>query len=587
MQGWELLSDYVGGAHSYLIEYYKACKRGDKIIGRELMTTLDGLIADIQRPEYRFTLARPHKRIKFIETQIKHFESPFAGQPFILTIEQKAIAEAVFGFEIFDEEYGEFVRRFKEVLLLVGRKNGKTPFIAALTLSEWFCGEAGQRVMCASNDYEQASLVFDCIDNFRDQSSALDRVTRRNNFGIYFGNRKQRRTRGKFSRQNKGTIKKMSAKAGAKEGRNLKIVIVDEIHEMQDRLTVMPLRSSLTTQKEPLFFEITTEGIVNDGYLDERLRDARKVLRGELDRPRWLIWLYTQDSEAEVWADESTWVKSNPLLGVVKKWSDLRDLVEEARINGAQRAFTLAKEFNIKAARPRAWLDDAVILNDLPAFRLEDFRGAWCICGVDLSETNDLSAASFLFMKPNDPTKYIYTMYFVPEKKAIDPTTTESPTNKEKKNYIDWRDEGYCRIVKGDFIPDDTVANYILKIHDTYGIRPLRVGYDEYYASEFKKIIGQRFGAHIPVSIRMTPAALDFATRAVENDLRAKRMNYGQNPVCVWNFRNASLRYDSVGRCMPEKLFDFIGNKIDGVMSKTIAYATLRQVYNAFMRKVG
>lgn len=100
----------------------------------------------------------------------------------------------------------------------------------------------------------------------------------------------------------------------------MKTVIVDEVHEMKDRATVMPLRSSLTTQDEPLYFEITTEGIVRDGYLDERLRDARKVLKGETERPRWLIWLYTQDNEAEVWNDEKSWAKSNPMIGVVKKF---------------------------------------------------------------------------------------------------------------------------------------------------------------------------------------------------------------------------------------------------------------------------
>ena len=394
MQGWQLLNEEINGEHSWLFEYYKKCKSGIIIIGMELMTALDMYIEDIHSPEFRFCLSKPHKRIKFIETKLKHFEAPFAGKPFILTIEQKAIAEAVFGFEYYDPEYNEWVRRFTDILLLIGRKNGKTPFVGALILSEWFCGEKGAKVMCASNDYEQASIVFDCINNFREESRTIERVTRKNNSGIFFGNRKQKHAAGKFSKQNKGSIKKMSAKTGAKEGRNLKLVVTDEIHEMKDDSTVMPLRSSLTTQKEPLYFEITTEGIVNDGYLDDRLIDARKVLSGELSRPRWLIWLYTQDSEAEIWRDESTWVKSNPLLGVAKKWSYLRGLVEEARTSGTKRAFILAKEFNIKATRPNAWLDDVVIINE-STFSLEEFRGNTCICGVDLSEVNDLSACTF------------------------------------------------------------------------------------------------------------------------------------------------------------------------------------------------
>ena len=590
LEGWEVLSEDVGGRHSFLIEYYKRCRTGDKTIGRELKTQLEMLIQDIVYPsEYRFELEAAHKRIHFIEREIKHFEAPFAGKPFILTLEQKAIAEALFGFYFFDDELlggGKWVRRYKEFLLLIARKNGKTPFAAALTLAEWFCGEPGQKIMCASNDYEQAGLVFDCINNFREESRALSRVTRKNNKGIFFGNPKQRKKRGKFSSQNKGSIKKMSAKSGAKEGRNLKIVIVDEVHEMQDRTTVMPLRSSMTTQEEPLYMEITTEGVVHNGYLDERLRDARAVLRGELDRPRWLIWLYTQDSEAEIWNDERSWYKSNPMLGVVKKISDLRDLLEEARHNGSQRAFTLAKEFNLKQLSSRAWLKESYIIECDGSFKLEDFSRSWCIVGVDLAETNDLCAVTFLFMKPNDPVKYMYTMYFVPESKANDIQSTDSPTNVEKRDYREWERMGLCRIVAGNVIDDDVIAEYLYEIYNEYHIRPCRVGYDEWHAKEFARITKQRFG-DVAVKIKMSYESLNTPTRTLENDMRDKAINFNNNEICAWCFRNTAVKHDSKGFVMPEKIAGYIGNKIDGTVSKIIAYATLRECKSAFISKIG
>ena len=591
IEGWNVLSEDVGGRHSFLIEYYKRCRSGEKIIGRELKTQLEMCIQDIVYPsEYRFELEGAHKRIRFIEREIKHFEAPFAGKPFILELCQKAIAEALFGFYCYDDEIlggGRWVRLYKEFLLLIARKNGKTPFVAALALAEWFCGEPGQKIMCASNDYEQAGLVFDCINNFREESRALSRVTRKNNKGIFFGNPKQRNKRGKFSSQNKGSIKKMSAKSGAKEGRNLKIVIVDEVHEMKDRTTVMPLRSSQTTQDEPLYIEITTEGMVHDGYLDDRLRDARAVLRGELDRPRWLIWLYTQDSEAEVWNDESSWYKSNPMLGVVKKISELRDLLEEARHNGAQRAFTLAKEFNLKQLSSRAWLRESYIVECDGSFKLEDFSRTWCIVGADLAETNDLCAVTFLFMKPNDPVKYLYTMYFVTESKANDIQSTDSPTNLEKRDYRKWESMGLCRVVAGNVIDDDVVAKYLIEIYEEYRIRPFLIGYDEWHAKEFAKITRQTFGADSVTKIKMSFESLNTPTRTLETDMRDRNINYNNNEMCAWNFRNTAVRHDSKGLVMPEKIGGYVGNKIDGTMSKIIAYATLRECKSAFMRKIG
>ena len=593
LTGWQTLNEDVGGRHSYLIEYYKRCRAGEIVIGRELKTTLENLIQDIfcRSDVYHFDLTEAHKRIRFIEREIKHFESPFAGKPFILAINQKAIAEAIFGFYVYDPETsdgGRWVRRFQEIFLLVARKNGKTPFVAALVLAEWFCGDAGQKVMCASNDYDQAGLIFDCINSFREESRAVSKVTHKNIKGIFFGNPKQRKKTGKFSAQNKGAIKKMSAKSGAKEGRNLKLVIVDEVHEMKDSSTVLPLQTSVSTQDEPLYFEITTEGIVRDGYLDDRLSKARKALKGEsdTDASRWLIWLYTQDSEAEIWNDPSSWTKSNPLLGVAKKRSYLQAKVETARHSGTDRAFILAKDFNIKQLSSNAWLEEKYIVCDA-TFDLADFSGCWCICGVDLAETNDLCACTFLFLKPNDPVKYMHTMYFVTEVKAGDGQSTDSPTNPEKKDYRQWTAEGLCRIVNDNVIDDAIVAEYIWEIYTKFGIRPFVVGYDEWHARDFAKRIAKNFGQNVPVKIRMTPETLNVPTRHIEEDLRARLINYQNNAICRWNFRNTAIRYDRNGFVMPKKIVGYIGNKIDGTMSKTIAYAALRGCKSAFMAKIG
>lgn len=585
LTGWEMLSDDVGGRHSYLVEYYKRCRRGEIVIGRELMTMLEVLAQYIVMGTYRFDPSEAHKRIRFIETKLKHFESPFAGQPFILELFQKALIEAVFGFYIFDESLltgARWVRLFKEVLFFVARKNGKTPLIGAIFIAEWFCGEMGQKIMCASNDYDQAAILFDCINNFREESAELERVTHKNVQGIFFGGRRQKQKRGKFSWQNKGWIKKFSARKKTREGRNLKAVAVDEVHEMADRATVAPLRSSLTTQDEPLYFEITSEGLVRDGYLDERLALARKTLRGEISRPRWLIFLYTQDSEAEIWNDERSWQKANPLLGVAKKKSELRELLEEARISGTQRVFTLAKEFNLKQSASGAWLDEKLI--DCPGtFTLEEFRGMPCIVGVDLAETNDLCAVTYLFMKKGSPIKYLFTMYFVTEAKAGDDFSTESPTNPERRNYRDWAQKGLCRIVEGNVIDDDVVANYLWEVYKAFDIRPMLIGYDAWHAKEFARICVENFNDESVTRVKMSCESLNSPMRTLEADLRARIVNYNGNEICRWCFRNTAVRYDRLGFVMPEKRQGYVGNKIDGTMSKVIAYAALRECKSRFM----
>ena len=171
---------------SNILEYYNKIQQGEIIVGRELMLQLKTLKKEIADPIYqkvnkiKIEFEDSEKRINFIQNECKHFEAPHAGKPFILEIWQKAFVEAIFAIKIWDDELGKYVRKYQDVLFLVGRKNGKTPFISAICLSEWFCGEMGKKILCASNDYEQADLMFQAINSMREESKTLEKVTRKN-----------------------------------------------------------------------------------------------------------------------------------------------------------------------------------------------------------------------------------------------------------------------------------------------------------------------------------------------------------------------------------------------------------------------
>ena len=544
---------------------------------------LDQVYLEVTDPIYqnlhkiRFNPDESEKRIKFIETKCKHYEAPHAGNPFILEIWQKAFIEAIFAIQIYDEELGRYVRKYKEVLFLVGRKNGKTPLIGAVCLSEWFCGEMGKKILCASNDYEQADLMFQAINSMREESPSLEKVTRKNIKGIYFGNLKQKKKKGKFSYQNKGSIRKLSAKTGAKEGRNIGVGAVDEVFEMKDDTTVMPIRQALSTQDEPLYFELTTEGFTQDGYLDKRLDDARKVLNKEIDRPRWLIWLYTQDSELEVWQDESSWVKSNPGLGKIKKWSFLRDMIEESKTSSSKRAFVLAKDFNIKQNNAQAWLQENDISNDL-TYNIEDLRGSIGLGAVDLSETTDLSSARVLVMKPNSRIKYFIQMYFIPE------TKVEEGSKQDKKNYLEWAKQGYVHICSGNEVDYSDIVAWYISLYKKYGIRVFKTGYDRWNAKSFVKEMDD-YGfdlEKIPQDINNMSNPM----KLLEADLKSNLVNYNQNPIDIWCLSNTSVKTDNLGRIMPIKVQDMRNRRIDGAVTMIIAYATFDRFRKEYLEIV-
>jgi phage terminase large subunit-like protein len=551
------------GTHSWLLEYMDKCKSGEILIGHDLKLMFDILLKNFDDPNIKIDFTEAHKRIKFIQEKCKHAEAPFAGKPFVLMLFQKAILEAFYIFKIFDEEIEKWVRLYQEFILLIGRKNGKTPLVSAKGLAEFFCGETGTKILCSSNDYEQADLMFQAINAMREQSPSLEKVTRKNIKGIFFGNPRQKKKKGKFSYANKGSIRKISSKTGAKEGRNIKAGYVDEGHELKDDSSVTPIRQALSTQDEPIFGEITTEGFTNDGYLDTRLKEARQVLNGELERPRWLIWLYTQDSEAEIWQNEKTWVKSNPGLGTIKKWSFLRQMVEEAKTNTATRAFVLAKDFNIKQNNAAAWLMADDIKNEA-TFDIDEFRNHFAIGAVDLSKSGDLASARAILMKPNDSTKYTIQKYFIPESKL------EQLEKEDLDKFKQWIQQDLVGVSPGNENDFSLITAWFVRLYKDYGIKVYKTGYDKWSANYWvKEMTDLGFDC---VRIDQNWGSMSEPMKLVEADLKKKLLNYNNNPVDKYCLENTALNINSKMEIMPVKVQGKENKKIDGAVTMIIGY---------------
>lgn len=564
--------------HSYLLQYISKCRSGEILVGQELMQEFDRIIPLFNNPDVKIDFEDAHKRIKFIERECRHFEAPFAGKPFILMLFQKAFIESIYIFKVWDEEVNRWVRLIQDVLFLVARKNGKTPLISAINLAEFFCGEMGTKILCASNDYEQADLMFQAIDAMREESKTLAKVTRKNIKGIFFGNPKRPKKRGKFSYQNKGSIRKISAKTGAKEGRNIKVGAVDEVHELKDNTSIMPIRQALSTQDDPLYIELTTEGVVNDGYLDGRLKEARQVLNGELERPRWRIWLYTQDSEQEVWQDEKTWAKSNPGVGVIKKWSFLRKMIEEAKTDKAMRVFVLSKDFNIKQNNAQAWLNHEDIINE-EVFDLEEFRGCFAIGGVDLSKTGDLASARILLMRKGDKKKYTYQKYFIPESKI------ENMSTEEKRRFEHWIRNDLVVVSPGNENDFSLVTKFFVSLYRDYGIKVYKTGYDKWSAVYWSKEM-EDFGFDT-VKVSQEFSSMSDPMKLVEADLKSKLINYNNNPIDKYCLENTAIELNSRMEIRPVKVQDQDDKKIDGAVTLIICYRVYIDNRSEFMQLVG
>ena len=556
--------------NSFLLEYHARIECGEIIVGQELWQELRNLKEDFLNEAYFYDTRDAMLRIDFMERCVRLTKSPYYNKPMKLMLWQKAFIEAVYSFKMSETTFD----RFKKIILLIARKNTKSETCSALGLSELIVGNPGADIVCSSNDDNQASITYDAIDTMRQLIDPDSLDTKRNQRFI-------------LNKSNGSKIFKLSDRTRNKEGRNIDFAIIDETHEMKENVIGKSIEQSQSLKDSPKFINITTEGFVVDGYLDDELKKARAVIWNEDDGPaaqRLLPWFYTQDSEAEVWQDPSSWVKSNPTLGIVKKWDYLNEQIDLARKSKADRIFVLAKDFNIKQNAVESWLN----LEDYDykaVYDLEELRGAVCLGAVDLSETTDLTSAKVLMMKPGDNTKYIYSHYFIPKSKLEDSDDAD-----EGAKYKEWAERGLLTITEGNDIDLAVVADWFYSLYTQYNIRLWKCGYDQKFAKDWIARMGfygwQKTGGDESdlILIQQNAQTLSNAIRLCEADFKHRLINYNDNAVDKWCFGNACLKLDNLRQCLIVKAKP--SQRIDGAVSLAILYEMYRRYRTDFKTMV-
>ncbi|MEE0873353.1 MAG: terminase TerL endonuclease subunit [Ruminococcus sp.] len=558
--------------NTYIQDYRKAIRSGEIVAGRELIDELDNLLRDMTDDRYIFDTTDADQRIDFMEHCIRLTKSPFYGKPMKLLLWQKAFITAVYSFKMADETYidpsgrEKHVDRFKKCVLLIARKNAKSETCSGLTLTEAIVGNEGADLVCSSNDDTQANILYDAIDTMRLMIDPEQKDTWRNQKWIRINDTNSK-------------IFKISDRTRNKEGRNIDFSVIDEVHEMKENTIIKSIEQSQSLKDNPKLIIITTEGFVNDGALDEILRQCRRVIRGEDDgasAERLLPWLYTQDSEQEIWADERSWQKSNPSLGVIKKYTYLREQIDAARKSTADRAFVLSKDFNIKQNAAAAWLHIEDYAYNAE-YDLEDFRGSLILGGVDMSETTDMTSARALVMRAGDKRKYIIQHYWIPESKL-----TSADDREAGARYKEWAKAGILTICEGNDIDLSQVADWYYMLYKQYGLRLFKCGYDVKFSKDFLKRMDE-YGFECEL-VYQSKQVLSNAMKLVEADFKAQLINYNNNEIDKWCLGNAAVEVDNAGNCQAVKIKGQPARRIDGAVTFIIAYEVFRRYRSEYMQ---
>ena len=291
--------------------------------------------------------------------------------------------------------------------------------------------------------------------------------------------------------------------------------------------------------------------------------------------------VYTQDSEEEIWQNRKSWVKSNPTLGIVKKWDYMDEQIDVAKTSKADRIFVLTKDFNIKQNGVESWLN----LEDYDykaVYNLEDFSNCVCLGACDLSETTDLTNAKILLMKPNDPHKYIYSHYFIPQSK-LENNNDENAGAK----YSEWLKKGLLTVSEGNDIDLSLVADWFYKLYKDYNIKLWKCGYDQKFAKDFltrMDYYGWTRKNDDMVMILQNAETLNNAVKLCEADFQHQLINFNDNDVDKWNLKNASLLVNNKGFCMLVKTEP--SKKIDGAVTFVILYEMYRRYRTEYKQMI-
>lgn len=440
--------------------YYQQIQDGTVTVGKWIRLAYEMIIKGLESKSFFYNHKKAQAAVVFCETFCHHHEGELAPGLLKLELWQKAFLSVLFG--IMDEEGN---RQFREVLLVVARKNGKTLLAAAIAAYCTFLdGEYGGRIYFAAPKLEQATLCFEAYHQMILQEPELDRMAQKRRTDIYV-------------KEWNATAKPLAFSAKKSDGLNISLCIADECASWQGDAGLKfyeVIKSSFGARKQPILLAISTSGYVNDGIFDELIKRSTRVLMGDSKESRLLPMLYMID-DVEKWNDINELRKSNPNLGVSVSVDYLLEEIAVAEGSLSKKAEFITKYANIKQNSSLAWLPAQVIEKASGEhFELKDFKNKYCVAGIDLSQTTDLTAAVVVIEKKKE--LYAIAHFWLPAEKI------DEATARDGVPYSAYIQRGILSPSGDNFVDYKDCLKWMTDLVEKWKLYPLKVGYDRYSA---------------------------------------------------------------------------------------------------------
>ena len=556
--------------YSPILEYYERIKSGAEVVSRKVARAYRKLAEDIggsvgaDGTVYHYSHSRANHVLEFAENYCRHSKGKLGGQLVVLELWEKAMLAAMFGF--IDDE-GR--RRYREIILIVAKKNGKSLIgsIVGLYLQVGD-GEPGAEVYAVATKKDQAKIIWGEAKRMVNKSPELRRIIKP--------------LVGEMDcAANESVFKPLASDTDTLDGLNVHGALMDEVHQWRDGVALYDIIADGTTAREqPMVLITSTAGVVREDIYDRKYEYAEKVILGYDDPDAGIVddhflpFIYELDSREE-WEKEECWKKANPGLGTIKNIRQLRDKVAKAKQEPSLQRNLLCKEFNIRETAGGSWLsfDD---LNNETLFDVMELKPRYGVGGADLSSTDDLTAACVIFMLPGCSDIYVIPMFWIPE------NSVERHIRTDKIRYDIWIEKGWVRTCPGNKINPDVVWEWFVEIQNEYDIYLFDVGYDSWSAEMWASKMKQTFGEKTMHPVIQGKKTLSNPMKMLAKDFEAHRIIYNNNGLLKWCIANTSVDEDKNGNIQPIKNRRPT-QRIDGLAALLDAYTVLQDNLDEYL----
>jgi len=535
---------------NWILLYWAKIQSGEIVVCANIRKLYEKIIQDLNNPgAYHFDVDRAIRPIEFVETFCKQSKGKWIGKSFKLDLWQKAMIQVIFGFVNIDGN-----RKYNEAFTMVGRKNGKSSLLAAIGLYMLIGDkEGGPEVYMVSTKKDQSRIIFTETLSIVKQSAYLTKHLRKRQTDLYFD-------------ANFGKLQPLASDSNSLDGLNTHFCIIDEIHAIKDRNIYDVMKQSMAARLQPLLWCITTAGFVRENIFDSQYHYAVDVVNGVIDDDRFIAFLYELDKDDD-YKDETVWVKSNPGLETIKNIEFLRDNIKKSKVDPAFKATVLTKDFDMTSTSSNAFLEYGSIRNE-ETFGIKEIYDTYCVGGVDLSSTTDLTSATILVPKAGG--KFLcYQMYWMPW------ATFEETEHSKQVVYQAWIDRGLLSLIPGNKIDYSYITQWFIDMKEQNRLYFQAIGYDPWSSEYWVKEMGSQGFGGVMDKVRQGALTLSSPLKNLGADLAVKKINYNQNSLLEYCLCNLGIVIDRNNNILPVKTKS--RGFIDGAMSLLDAYVVYQR----------